>query len=174
MRPSTPDPELRLLLTYLGIQRDHVLAILDGLDEDALRRPVLPSGWSCLGLVRHLALDVERFWFGGILAGSPAVIAGLAEIGDGAWLVDPETRPETVFDLYRREIAAANAAILATTPDALAGYWPESLFGDRPRQSARQTILHVMTETAAHAGHLDVVRELIDGRRWLVLTGTSG
>ena len=48
--------------------------------------------------------------------------------------------------------------------------WPEDLFGGWRLHSVREIILHVMTETAGHAGHLDAVRELIDGRQWLVLT----
>ena len=61
MAQPTPGRESTTLLFYLSAQRKHVLGILEGLDEDALRRPVLPSGWTCLGLVQHLALDVERF-----------------------------------------------------------------------------------------------------------------
>jgi hypothetical protein len=49
------------LLSSLPSQRDHVLGILEGLPEQALRQVVLPSGWTCLGLVQHLALDVEQF-----------------------------------------------------------------------------------------------------------------
>jgi hypothetical protein len=59
------------LLSSLTSQRGHVLGILEGLPEVALRKPVLPSGWTCLGLVRHLALDVERFWFRAVVAGEP-------------------------------------------------------------------------------------------------------
>jgi len=64
--------ESRALLSSLSDQRDHVLGILEGLSEEALRRPVLPSGWTCLGLVRHLTIDVERFWFRSIVAGRSA------------------------------------------------------------------------------------------------------
>ena len=55
--------ETQFLLDSLDNQRDHVLGILDGLPEEQLRRPVLPSGWNCVGLVKHLALDVEHYWF---------------------------------------------------------------------------------------------------------------
>jgi Protein of unknown function (DUF664) len=51
--------EQAALLEWLGDQRQHVLGVLRGLPDEALRRPVLPSGWTCLGLVRHLAVDVE-------------------------------------------------------------------------------------------------------------------
>ncbi len=85
---SQPTPEMdresATLLSYLSAQRAHVLGILAGLDEDALRRPVLPSGWTCRGLVQHLALDVERFWFRCVVAGERAVIDGLADAPDDA------------------------------------------------------------------------------------------
>jgi len=68
-----------MLLRYVGAQREHVLGILEGLDEAALRKPLLPSGWSCLGLVQHLALDVERFWFQAVIAGEQAAIDALAD-----------------------------------------------------------------------------------------------
>jgi Protein of unknown function (DUF664) len=63
------DNELAALRDYLDDQREHVLGILAGLSDEQLRQPVLPSGWSCLGLVHHLALDVEEFWFPGVIAG---------------------------------------------------------------------------------------------------------
>ena len=74
MPQPPPGTESRTLIAYLNAQREHVLGILEGLDEEALRRPVLPSGWSCLGLLRHLALDDERFWFRGTVAGEQIVI----------------------------------------------------------------------------------------------------
>lgn len=55
-------PSKSALLGALQSQRQHVVGIVDGLSERDLTRPVLPSGWTCLGLIRHLALDVERFW----------------------------------------------------------------------------------------------------------------
>jgi uncharacterized damage-inducible protein DinB len=58
----TADREREALLTWLRAQREHVLQAVDGLPDEALRRPVLPPGWTCLGLVQHLTLDVERFW----------------------------------------------------------------------------------------------------------------
>jgi hypothetical protein len=69
---------------------------------------------------------------------------------------------ETDFDVYRDEINRANAFITAPPPDSAPAWWPPELFGEFR--------LHVVTETACHAGHLDAVREFIGGRRWLVLT----
>jgi hypothetical protein len=166
MSQPTPGVESETLRSYLGGQRAHVLGILEGLPEDALRRPVLPSGWTCLGLLRHLALDIERFWFRAVLAGAAVDL----ESGDGAWQVPPDMPAEAVFDLYRREIDLANAVIASTPPDAAPAWWPPDLFGDWRLHTTREIILHVIAETACHAGRLDAARELIDGRTWLVLT----
>ena len=170
MSKSQGGTETELLLAYLNAQRKHVLGILDGLDEEALRRPVLPSGWSCLGLVRHLALDVERFWFRGTVAGEQAVIDEVAQAPDDAWQVGPDVPVEAVLDLYREQTELANAVITTTRLDAAPAWWPEELFGGWRLDNLREVILHVLTETAVHAGHLDAARELIDGRTWLVLT----
>ncbi|WP_405094965.1 DinB family protein [Micromonospora sp. NBC_01412] len=158
--------ERAALLAALRSQRHHVLGTLDGLPEEALRRPVLPSGWSCLGLVRHLALDVERFWFRAVVAGERVDL----ESGADAWRVDAETPAAAVFDLYRREAELADAVIAGTDLDADPAWWPEEVFPGLPPHTLRRTVLHVITETACHAGHLDAARELIDGRTWLVLT----
>lgn len=170
MSQSTLDAETKTLLSYLGAQREHVLGILDGLGEQHLRRPVLPSGWTCLGLVQHLALDVERFWFRGIVAGEQIVIDELAGTPDDAWQVSPDVPAEAVFERYRQETDFASSVITATALDTAPAWWPEEVFGTWRLQNLREVILHVITETACHAGHLDAARELIDGRRWLVLT----
>jgi hypothetical protein len=161
-------PESTALLAYLNAQRKHILGALDGLPDEALRRPVLPSGWTCLGLVNHLALDVERFWFRAVLTGERAAIDGLT---GKAWQVDPATPTATVLDLYREEIALANAILETTPPDTTAAWWPADFFGDQPPDPLRDITLHVIVETACHAGHLDAARELIDGKQWMVMTG---
>jgi hypothetical protein len=160
--------EGKAVLESLTDQRRHVLGILDGLSEEDLRRPVLPSGWTCLGLVHHLALDVERFWFRAVMAGEPMETGG--DTVD-AWQVGLDVPADAVLDLYRRQIELADAIISATDLDTAPAWWPEDLFGSFRLNDLREIMLHVITETACHAGHLDAVRELIDGRRWMVLTG---
>ncbi len=151
----------------LQVQRDHVIGILDGLDAAALSAPVLPTGWSCAGLVQHLALDVERFWFRDVVAGDPT--ARVAADAPSAWVLDPAAAPESVLELYRREAALADAVITSTALDAAPAAWPEELFGSFRLADLQAVLLHVITETACHAGHLDAARELLDGRTWLVL-----
>jgi hypothetical protein len=99
-RETDPGDEVGALLRVLDGQRRHVLGILDGLGATALRRPVLPSGWHCLGLVQHLTLDVERFWFRAVVAGDEEVIEGLTS-GDEAWRVAPDVPARDVLDRYR-------------------------------------------------------------------------
>ena len=168
-QPET-STEITALLASLNSQRRHVRTILEGLDEEALHRPVLPSGWNCVGLVRHLALDVEQFWFRGAMAGEADVIAWATNDHEEPWNAGPDVAAKDVFDLYERETALADAVITSGTPDAPLAWWPAELFGPAHLHTLRDVILHVIAETACHAGHLDAVRELIDGRKWLVLT----
>ncbi|MET8510030.1 DUF664 domain-containing protein [Streptomyces sp. NPDC005077] len=166
---APPNGEVKALLRALDGQRRHITGILDGLDADALRQAVLPSGWNCLGLVQHLALDVERFWFRAVVACEKDVIRALDD-SDDAWQVGPGLTVADVLGRYRHETDLADAVIAATAADTALAWWPHHLFGEPHLHNLRDVLLHVITETACHAGHLDAARELIDGRRWMVLT----
>jgi len=166
--PTSSSSECDLLLGRLEAQRRHILEDLEGLSEEALRRAVLPSGWTSLGLVGHLTNDVERFWFRCVLAGEEEAIEVTTSFGN-AWEVDPEARAADVLAAYEDEISKANAVIARSSLDASPLWWPEGLFGSWRLDSVREVLLHAIVETATHAGQLDAVRELIDGRQWLVL-----
>jgi uncharacterized damage-inducible protein DinB len=165
---STMSGETGAFLASLDSERRHVLGILEGLDEETLRRAVLPSGWSCLGLVRHLALDVERFWFRGTIAAEAAVIEEVGNASEDGWNLGPEESAQHVFTVYRQEIERANQILTTVALDAAPAWWPE-FFGDNRMQTVREVVLHVLAETSCHAGHLDAARELLDGRQWMVL-----
>jgi len=156
------------LLATLEAQRRHVFTAIDGLTDEQLRRPVLPSGWSCLGMLKHLALADEHYWFRSIVGGQSLDFFPPEPNAD--WTIDATDTAGGIIDLYRHEIAEANAVIESTDPD------------DPPRQrdplwdewgldfpNLRHIMLHMIGETACHAGHLDAARELIDGSQWLVL-----
>jgi hypothetical protein len=89
--------------------------------------------------------------------------------GAEAWQVGADTPAESVLGLYRQEIGRANEIIAATPLDTPPARWPEEWSSWR-LADLREVLLHVITETACHAGHLDAARELIDGRQWMVLT----
>ena len=166
--PSAPDIEITTLLAALDNQRQHIREVVRNLADADLQRPALPSGWTSLGLVNHLALDVELFWFRAALAGDQAAIDELATIAD-AWQVAPGTPAQDILDVYENQIALANEVIRSTPADVEPKWWPDA-FGDWRLASHREILLHVITETACHAGHLDAAREVIDGGQWLVLT----
>ena len=161
--------ETEVLLASLNAQRRHVLGITEGLSHEEMRRPVpLPTAWTAAGMVRHLALDVERFWVRGIVAGEAV---DLDRPDDAVWNVRADESVDAVLDLYRHEIELANAVITATEPGAAPAWWPDGHFPPGfVMRDLRQIVLHVIAETACHAGHLDAARELIDGRTWLILT----
>jgi hypothetical protein len=165
---SGMDQEKDVLLRFLERHRSHVLGILDGLSEEDLRRPVLPSGWSCLGMVQHLALADEHYWFRCIMAGEPLDFFPGQRGSD--WVLNPADSAADILTLYRDEIARSNAIIEATPLDAPPRqkdpWWGE--WGNQITD-LRYILLHVIGETACHAGHLAAAAELIDGRQWVVL-----
>ena len=162
------DDETRRLLASLDQQRNHVLGILEGLSDEQLRQPILPSGWTMLGMVNHLTLDDEHYWFRCIVAGES--LDFFPETSDeprGAWHVAANEPAAQVLDRYRDEAARSNAIIAATPLDAPPRQ-RDRWWGTWEVPDLRFIVLHVITETACHAGHLDAARELLDRRQWIV------
>ena len=143
--------------------RDAVLWKLDGLSEYDVRRPMTPTGTNLLGLVKHLAF-VEMGYFG-VVFGRPVAEAQPWSDDDGdpnwdMWATVDESR-EQIVATYRRAWAHADETI-ESLPLAAAGqvpWWRES----RRNVTLHQVLVHVIAETHRHAGHADIVRELIDG-----------
>ena len=159
--------EATVLVGLLDGQRSHVLGILEGLSNDDLRRSVLPSGWNCLAMLKHLSVD-EHYWFRCIVDGEPlSYFAEHGLEGTGEWIVSVDETPESLFDRYREEITASNAIMARTSLDAPPGRRDE-WWGEWKIPDVRTIVLHMIEETSCHAGHLDVVRELLDGRQWVV------
>ncbi len=161
--PLAYDPEKAALLHFLNAQRASVLAIVEGLDAWALNAVVLPSGWSPLGLVEHLG-DAERHWFQGVALGLTTAPPWPADDDPGDWdgRFTTSRTPEAVFAYYRDQCTRGNA-VIASTPLS------EPPLGQHNTDLAdeitdlRWITLHLIEETARHAGHLDVARELLDG-----------
>jgi uncharacterized damage-inducible protein DinB len=159
------NPADRLLLTFLDAQRRSVLAIVDGLSDDDLRKPVVPSGWTPLGLIEHLA-GAEYYWFDIIATGGGTDLPEPEETDEDAR--DPDApftttdSKEEVFDLYREQCDRANA-LLASTPLSTPPRGQVHPGTETDVFDLRGIVLHMIEETARHAGHLDIARELIDG-----------
>ena len=156
------------LVSRLTQQRRHVLAQLEGLSDEQLRRGVLPSGWSCLGLVRHLTLSDERYWFEVVVAGEPLDFWPEGENGD--WRVGPDEPADEVIAAYRSAIDRSDE-IMATRSLDQPPAQPEDWWAEAGLEfpDLRSVAMHVLVETATHAGQLDAVRELLDGRQYIVL-----
>ena len=148
---------------YLQAGREAILWKLDGLSEYDARRPLVPTGTNLLGLVKHLA-SVELGYFGDCF-GRPHGLAlpwldDDAEANADMWTTADEPREEIVA-LYRQAWAHSDATIDAFDLESVGRvpWWPP----DRNEVSLHRVLIHMATETHRHAGHADIVRELIDG-----------
>ena len=147
---------------YLRTQREAVLWKVEGLPERDQRMPLTPSGTNLLGVVKHLA-GVEAEYFG-VCIGDPwpepmAFWAEDAEPNDDMWATEDESA-EQVLDLYRRVTAWADEQIARRPLDAPAHvpWWTTT------DTDLHHLLVHMAVETARHAGHVDVLREQLDGR----------
>ena len=154
------------LLGCLHAQRASVLEIVSDLDETAWRRSVVPSGWTPLGLVEHLG-HAERFWSQIVLADRASSLPWPQgdEDGDATGFVSSHAVDE-VIAFYQDQCAQTDAVLDGLALDARP---PGVRRPDLPTAVAdvREVVLHLIEETARHAGHLDIARELLDGRTGL-------
>lgn len=147
---------------YLQRAREALLWKLDGLSEYDIRRPLTRTGTNLLGIVKHVA-SVELGYFGEVF-GRPADIElpwfeDDAEPNADMWATPDQSRAEIV-DLYRRSWQLADDTIAALPLDA-PGEVP--WWGDQSAVTLHRILVHMIAETQRHAGHADIVRELIDG-----------
>ncbi|MDT4899083.1 MAG: hypothetical protein QOJ78_13 [Pseudonocardiales bacterium] len=148
---------------YLQVAREALLWKLDGLGEYDVRRPLVPTGTNLLGLVKHVA-SVEAGYLGDTFDrpfGEPLPwLDEDAEPNADMWATADETR-EQVVGLYHRVWTHSDATIDALSLDAAGQvpWWPP----ERREVTLHRVLVHMIAETHRHAGHADVVRELIDG-----------
>jgi uncharacterized damage-inducible protein DinB len=151
--PLNDGGELDTALAFLSFARSCVLKKLDGLDEEQLRRRLVVSGTTLLGLVQHLT-DGERYWFGYTLAGDLRYADA-----DFGMMVAPDRSADQVIAGYRTAIAESDMHIRAAGGLDVRTAHP---VGDEPR-TLRWVLAHMTSETVRHTGHADILRELIDG-----------
>ena len=148
---------------YLQTGRDALVWKLEGLGEYDVRRPLTPTGTNLLGLLKHLAY-VEMGYFGPTFGRPvPEVDPWLAddlELNADMWATAEESLGD-ILALYRRAWAVTDATV-AELPLEAPGSVP---WWDPARRAVTllQILTHVIAETHRHAGHADIVRELIDG-----------
>lgn len=159
---------------YLRLVREAMLWKLDGLSDYDVRRPLTPTGTNLLGLVKHLA-SVEIGYFGDtfgrpFFTQPPAWYLHQAGPNADMWATAEESRAD-VEGLYRSAWAHADATIedLALDGEGHVPWWP----AERNPVTLQLILVHVIAETNRHAGHADIVRELIDGGAGLRAENTN-
>ncbi len=149
--------EKESLHVALDRHRDAIVWKLEGLDDASLRRPMTQSGTNLLGMVKHLA-SVEYGWFCSTFGRESEELPFDESDPDADMRVAAHETTHDILEFYARARAAADRAISEIGLDERGTAW----FGEPV--SMRWVLIHMVEETARHAGHVDIVRELIDGR----------
>ncbi|GAA3840475.1 DinB family protein [Saccharothrix violaceirubra] len=149
--------EKELLSAFLDYLRGTIALKCAGLSEEDARRVVLPSPLTtAAGIVKHLRW-VENYWFRVALAGEPSSAPYTREDPDADWRVEPGETISGLLADYAAECTASRSYVDGVELDHEVPFR-----GDR-RLSVRWVLIHMIEETGRHAGHLDAVRELLDG-----------
>ncbi|GAB3748378.1 DinB family protein [Microlunatus parietis] len=150
------------LWAALRAARSKIIGRLDGLSEYDLRRPLTPTGTNLLGLVKHLA--GEEYGYLGESFGRPPVERPTWFRDDPYTEIDlwatPDETSDYILDAYRKACAHADSTIaeLALDSRGRVAHW------NQQETTLAALMIRMISETAAHGGHADIVRELIDGR----------
>ena len=148
--------EKESLKVSLDRHRDAVLWKLEGLDDEQLRRQLVPSGTSLLGLVKHLG-SVEYGWFCDTFGRPTEPLPFDENDPESDMRARADETTEDILAFYGRARAAADQVIAELDVQDTGTAW----FGDTV--TLRWVLIHMVEETARHAGHVDILRELIDG-----------
>ena len=148
LRLTTEKETLQEFLDYL---RESLILKVEGLTEDAVRVSLVPSGTTLLGLVKHL-VAVETMWLHYAFAG--------LDVDLGRDGLEPTATIASVTAAYRSTAEESNRIIADC--DALERLCARTLTTPEPL-SLRWVLVHLVEETARHAGHADILREQIDG-----------
>jgi hypothetical protein len=150
----------QVLLGYLDYFRSTVAEKVAGLSDADLRRSVLPSGWSPLDLVKHLVF-MERRWLVWGFLGEPVDQPWGDNAEDGRWRVSPGESADLLLGALRAGGRRTREIVEGAALSEVAAVGGRFDAGEAPQ--LERILLHVLQEYARHCGHLDVVRELIDG-----------
>ena len=159
VNPPYAADEREMLIAYLDFQRESMVMKIEGLTEEQARWTPAESANSLIALIQHLGYD-EIWWFRVCFAGTESVDLFPEDDPDMDLRVPDDRTIEDVVAFYRREWEASNDIIRsATSLDQPAAY--TSRKDGVP--TLRWILNHMIEETARHAGHADITRELIDG-----------
>jgi hypothetical protein len=155
--PRNDGGELDTALAFLSFARESVLKKTEGLDDEQLRRVMVDTGTSILGLVRHVTVS-EKWWFGYHLIGRYDDDPD-EKTWDFEMVVPVGATSAEIIQGYRDAIAESDGILSGCNdPEVLTA----RAVDDAPK-SLRWVLAHMTSETARHAGHADILREQIDG-----------
>jgi uncharacterized damage-inducible protein DinB len=156
-QPDGTGSERQVLEAFLDFHRQVLVSKVDGISENDARRRRVPSKTTLAGLIKHM-IGVERGWFQEVLAGRrPADIGPNVGGGEESWdLADNETVSSLIREYEQTCEQSRQTAARFALDDAV----PEP---DMGQVSLRWIYVHMIEETARHAGHADILRELTDG-----------
>lgn len=155
-RPSLTGGEKENLHAFLDLQRDTMVWKLEGLGDEDLREPMTPSGTTLLGMLKHLA-DVEYGWFCETFGRETEPLPFDENDEYATFRIEADETTEDILAFYQRARAAADQVINELDLEAIGRAW------QGPEVNLRWVLVHMIEETARHAGHADILRELIDG-----------
>jgi uncharacterized damage-inducible protein DinB len=153
--PFTAD-EKESLYVALDRHRDAVLWKLEGLGDEDLRRPMVPSGTNLLGVVKHLGA-CEYGWFCDTFGREHEPLPFDEDDPEADLRVEPDETTADVLAFYDRARKAADQVIADLEVEDTGTAWSGGTV------TLRWVLIHMIEETARHAGHVDILRELIDG-----------
>lgn len=160
--PATDADEKTMLCGWMDFHRATILMKIHGLEDESLRRSLVPSGTSLLGLIKHLAL-AEHYWFTQIFDGGDAGLPR-PNTPDVDWRIHDDEPTEGIVNLYldqcersRRIVDGASLDDHAKWGTVINRRGPASIF------TLRWILTHMIEETARHNGHADILREQLDG-----------
>jgi uncharacterized protein DUF664 len=166
MASTLDEPDRDDLLAALEYQRASVRSIVDGLSEEAWHTSVVPSGWTPAGMVAHLG-GAERHWTCGVILDHDPGHPFDADSDDDEYdptapfVIDwPSTK---VLTYYQDQTRQTDEMLEVTAFDSAPRGFHMSPDIEQPR-TVREIVLHLIEETAAHSGHLEIARELLDGQ----------
>jgi uncharacterized damage-inducible protein DinB len=145
------------LTGFLDHYRQVLLSLADGLPDDALRRRLVESDTTLLGLVKHLAY-VERWWFRDIFTGEDVSYPWTDEDPDADFRIEPDEKTSDLLTLYRDECERSRKIVASA-----ASLDERARKPGREEYSLRWILVHMIEETARHAGHADILREQLGG-----------
>lgn len=157
--PAADNPDTFTLgVAYLAWYGDVLLRRLQGLNAAQLITPVVPSGWSALGMVKHSA-SVRRYWMRYVFAGKD-VDFSWPGTEEQEWEITEDDTPELIQDYYRSEHENSLRILRSAVPAAVSA----RSYGDTDvHPTLAWVLMHLLQESARHSGHLDISRELTDG-----------